>query len=67
MNGILLINQLKAQLVLSAHYLWAHQAITHLELGVGLENIFKAYRVNIITSIQEGQQMSIGTQIGFGF
>lgn len=67
MNGIPLINRLKAQLVLSANYLWTPQALNYLELGIGLENIFKIYRVDIITSIQEGQQMSIGARIGFGF
>ena len=35
MNGFPLINKLKSQLVLSAHYLWTPTSRNYLELGVG--------------------------------
>ena len=67
MNGFPLINKLKSQLVLSAHYLWTPTANNYLELGVGLEHLLKIIRVDFIVGLQEGSQVSTGIRFGFGF
>lgn len=67
MNGFPLINKLKSQLVLSAHYLWTPTSFNYLELGVGLEHIFKVLRVDFVVGLQENQQVSTGFRFGFGF
>lgn len=67
MNGLPLINKLKSQLVLSAHYLWTPTASNYLELGVGLEHILKFIRVDFVVGLQEGQQVSSGIRLGLGF
>ncbi|OJJ21841.1 hypothetical protein BKI52_10310 [marine bacterium AO1-C] len=67
MNGFPLINKLKSQLVLSAHYLWTPTSRNYLELGIGLEHLFKIMRVDFIVGLQEGNQVSSGFRFGFGF
>ncbi|HAS40197.1 MAG TPA: hypothetical protein DCS93_06945 [Microscillaceae bacterium] len=67
MNGFPLINKLKSQLVLSAHYLWTPTANNYLELGIGLEHLLKIVRVDFIVGLQEGSQVSTGIRFGFGF
>lgn len=67
MNGFPLINKLKSQLVASAHYLWTPTSLNYLELGVGLEHIFKVIRFDFVVGLQEGNQISSGFRFGFGF
>ena len=67
MNGFPLINKLKSQLVLSAHYLWTPTSLNYLELGVGLEHLLKIIRVDFVMGLQEGNQVSTGIRLGVGF
>lgn len=67
MNGFPLINKLKSQLVLSANYLWTPTSRNYLELGIGLEHIFKIMRFDFIVGLQEGNQVSSGFRFGLGF
>ncbi len=67
LNSIPLLKRLKWQTVASANYLYTQDARHYLELGVGIEHIFKILRVDFITAFQRGQRVSTGLRVGLGF
>lgn len=66
-NKIPLFRKLKLQEVVSVNYLNTQQSGNYLELGLGIEHIFKFLRVDFVTSFQEGQKARTGVVVGFGF
>ncbi|MER2999416.1 DUF5686 and carboxypeptidase regulatory-like domain-containing protein [Pontibacter populi] len=66
-NKIPLFRKLKLQEVVSLNYLNTQQSRNYLELGVGIEHIFKVLRVDFVTSFQEGEKARTGVTIGLGF
>ena len=67
LNKIPLLRQLKWQEVASLNYLTTAQAGHYLELGVGLEHVFKVLRVDFYTGLQSGQRVGTGVRLGIGF
>ncbi|WP_161486760.1 DUF5686 and carboxypeptidase regulatory-like domain-containing protein [Rufibacter roseus] len=67
LNKIPLLRKLKWQEVGSVNYLHTHAAGHYLELGVGIEHLFKVIRVDFFTGFQERQKISSGFRIGYGF
>ncbi len=66
-NKIPLLKVLKWQEVFSLNYLQTSQSGPYLELGAGIEHIFKLGRVDFFTSMQRGEPNLSGIRIGFGF
>lgn len=67
LNSIPFIKRLKWQEVITANYLYTPQSKHYLELGFGIEHIFKFLRVDFFTAIQEGKKLNTGFRFGFGF
>ncbi|WP_246849931.1 DUF5686 and carboxypeptidase regulatory-like domain-containing protein [Rufibacter roseolus] len=67
LNKLPLIRKLKWQEVGSVNYLHTAAAGHYLELGVGLEHLFKVFRMDFVTGFQERQKVSSGIRIGYGF
>jgi hypothetical protein len=65
-NKIPLFRKLKWQEVISANYLYTDKARHYLELGVGVEHIFKILRVDFFTGFQQQEKVGSGLRIGFG-
>lgn len=66
-NKIPLFRKLKWQEVVSLNYLNTKESRNYLELGLGIEHIFKVIRVDFVTSFQEGQKARAGIMVGLGF
>lgn len=66
-NKIPLLRQLKWQEVFSVNYLHTAQAGHYVELGAGIEHVFKLLRVDFYTALQAGQRTGTGVRVGFGF
>ncbi|MDX5480924.1 MAG: DUF5686 and carboxypeptidase regulatory-like domain-containing protein [Hymenobacteraceae bacterium] len=66
-NKIPLFRKLKWQEVVSLNYLNTVESRHYLELGLGIEHIFKVIRVDFVTSFQEGEKARAGFLIGLGF
>lgn len=66
-NKIPLFRKLKWQEVMSLNYLNTRESKNYLELGLGIEHIFKVVRVDFVTSFQEGSKARAGVMIGVGF
>lgn len=66
-NKIPLFRKLKWQEVVSLNYLNTQESRHYLELGLGIEHIFKVFRVDFVTSFQEGNKARTGVMVGFGF
>jgi len=66
-NKIPLFRRLKLQEVATLNYLNTPESKHYLELGVGIEHIFKILRVDFITSFQSQEKLGSGIRIGFGF
>ncbi|MDQ4139122.1 MAG: DUF5686 family protein, partial [Bacteroidota bacterium] len=66
-NKIPLFRRLKWQEVVSANYLHTQQAKHYLELGVGVEHIFKILRIDFFTGFQSREKVGSGLRLGFGF
>jgi hypothetical protein len=66
-NKVPLFRRLKWQEVVSLHYLNTRESNNYLELGLGVEHIFKVLRVDFVTSFQEQQKVRTGLRIGLGF
>ena len=62
-----LLRKLKWQEVASLNYLTTAQAGHYLELGAGVEHIFKVVRVDFYTALQSGQRLGTGLRAGLGF
>ncbi|MFD1467391.1 DUF5686 and carboxypeptidase regulatory-like domain-containing protein [Hymenobacter caeli] len=66
-NKVPLLRQLKWQEVLSLNYLHTAQAGHYVELGAGIEHVFKLLRIDFYTGLQSGQRTGTGVRAGFGF
>ncbi|WP_242923771.1 DUF5686 and carboxypeptidase regulatory-like domain-containing protein [Pontibacter liquoris] len=66
-NKIPLFRRLKWQEVVSLNYLNTRASGNYLELGLGIEHIFKVMRIDFITSFQEGNRARTGLMVGVGF
>ncbi|MCV9386374.1 DUF5686 and carboxypeptidase regulatory-like domain-containing protein [Reichenbachiella ulvae] len=66
-NKLPLIRKSKVQSVVSLHYLHTDKVDSYLELGVGIEHIFKLFRADYFTSFDRGNFQSHGIRLGFGF
>ena len=62
-----LLRKLKWQEVASLNYLTTAQAGHYLELGAGIEHIFKLVRVDVYSALQSGQRLGTGLRVGVGF
>ena len=62
-----LLRKLKWQEVASLNYLTTAQAGHYLELGAGIEHIFKVVRVDVYSALQSGQRLGTGLRVGVGF
>ncbi|WP_196954278.1 DUF5686 and carboxypeptidase regulatory-like domain-containing protein [Hymenobacter guriensis] len=67
LNKIPLLRRLKWQEVASFNYLSTPTVGHYVELGAGIEHIFKVFRVDVYTGLRSGQQLSTGIRIGAGF
>lgn len=67
LNKIPLIKHTKLHEVVSLNYLHTRESKNYLELGVGLEHIFKILRTDFYTGFQSGKKVRSGFRIGFGF
>ncbi|HET9505580.1 MAG TPA: DUF5686 and carboxypeptidase regulatory-like domain-containing protein [Hymenobacter sp.] len=65
-NKIPLLKALKWQEVFSLNYLQTGQSGPYLELGAGIEHIFKIGRVDFFTSMQRGEPNRSGIRLGLG-
>jgi hypothetical protein len=63
-NKIPYIKRTKLQVVTSAHYLYTNESRHYLEVGVGLENIFKVGRIDLFTSFNENGPYQQGIRMG---
>ncbi|MDJ0363606.1 DUF5686 and carboxypeptidase regulatory-like domain-containing protein [Hymenobacter sp. H14-R3] len=66
-NRLPLLRALKWQEVISLNYLHTNQVGHYLELGAGVEHIFKVARVDFYTGLQSGQRVGTGLRVGLGF
>ncbi|QKG53622.1 DUF5686 and carboxypeptidase regulatory-like domain-containing protein [Hymenobacter sp. BRD67] len=66
-NKIPLLRALKWQEVMSLNYLHTAQIGHYVELGAGVEHIFKVVRVDFYTGLQSGQRVGTGIRLGLGF
>ncbi len=66
-NKIPLFRKLKWQEVVTLNYLNTQQSGNYLELGLGIEHIFKVVRVDFFTAFQEGKRGRTGITVGLGF
>lgn len=64
-NKIPVLRKLKLQGVASLHYLKIPQLDSYLELGLGIEHIFKVVRVDFFTSVLDVKRS--GVRVGIGF
>lgn len=67
LNKIPLMRRLKWQEVGSVNYLYTPTAGQYVELGAGIEHIFKIARVDYYASFQSGQKLGHGFRFGIGF
>lgn len=66
-NKVPLLRRLKWQEVFTLNYLHTVQSGHYLELGAGVEHVFKVLRADFFTGLQSGQRVGTGVRIGFGF
>lgn len=66
-NKIPLFRKLKWQEVASLNYLHTPKSRNYLEIGVGIEHIFKILRVDFVSSFQSREKVGSGIRVGFGF
>ncbi|UOQ73744.1 DUF5686 family protein [Hymenobacter cellulosilyticus] len=66
-NKLPAFRQLKWQEVATINYLYTPTAGHYAELGLGVEHIFKALRVDFFTSLQSKEKAGSGIRIGIGF
>jgi hypothetical protein len=66
-NKIPAFRQLKWQEVATLNYLYTPAAGHYAELGLGIEHIFKALRVDFFTALQSSERLNSGIRIGVGF
>lgn len=66
-NKLPLLRKLKWQEVVTMNYLSTTTSPHYLELGAGIEHIFKLVRVDFFTALEEGKKVRNGIVIGVGF
>ena len=66
-NKIPLFRRLKWQEVATLNYLNTPQSKHYLELGLGIEHIFKFFRIDFFTGFQSREKVGSGIRTGFGF
>ncbi len=67
LDRVPLLRKLKWQEVASLNYLTTRQSGHYLELGAGIEHIFKVVRVDFYSAFQSGQRVGTGLRVGIGF
>ena len=67
LNKLPFIRQGKLQEVVNINYLHTRESKNYLEVGLGLEHIFKILRADFYTGFQSGQKVRAGFRFGFGF
>ena len=65
-NKIPLFNKLKWNLVIGANTFYVNKSNYYAEVFVGLENIFKIFRVDFVNAYQPDVGNKFGVRIGFG-
>ena len=65
-NKIPLLKDLKWQEVFSLNYLQTGQSGPYLELGAGIEHVFKIGRIDFFTALRSGEHTRSGVRIGIG-
>ena len=65
-NKIPLFNRLKWHLVGGTNTFYVNRKNYYAEIFAGLENIFKIFRVDIVTAVQSAPGNSVGVRVGFG-
>jgi hypothetical protein len=65
-NKIPMFNKLKWNLVAGANAFYVNDSKYYLEAFVGLENIFKVFRIDFINAYQPGFNYKFGVKIGAG-
>jgi hypothetical protein len=66
-NKIPLLRKTKIQSVFTTNYAFTQTLGHYVELGYGIEHIFKFLRVDWFMALNEGKQVSNGIRFGFGF
>ena len=67
LNKFPLIRKLKWQEVFTVNYLKTATSPHYIEMGIGVEHIFKFMRIDFFTSFEDGNRMRNGFVVGFGF
>ncbi|MDX1902848.1 MAG: DUF5686 family protein, partial [Thermonemataceae bacterium] len=67
LNGIPLLKKTRMQEVFSCNYLWSETNGNYVELGFGLEHIFKFLRVDYFWAFSEGKTYHNALRFGLGF
>ncbi|UOQ66693.1 DUF5686 and carboxypeptidase regulatory-like domain-containing protein [Hymenobacter volaticus] len=67
LNKVPLLRKLKWQEVASLNYLTTKEIGHYVEVGVGLEHIFKVVRLDFYTGLQSGRRVGTGLRVGIGF
>jgi hypothetical protein len=67
LNKVPLLRKLRWQEVFSLNYLRTPHSGNYLEMGAGLEHIFKLIRADFFVAYQGAKQQRYGVVIGFGF
>ena len=67
LNKFPLLRKLKWQEVFTLNYLKTSTSPNYIELGAGIEHIFKFMRIDFFTSFENGNRMRNGIVLGFGF
>jgi hypothetical protein len=65
-NKIPLFNRLKWNLVAGSNAFYVNKDNNYVEAFMGLENIFKVLRVDVVTAYRNGAQGEVGVRLGFG-
>jgi hypothetical protein len=65
-NKIPLFNKLKWNLVAGTNTFYVNSNNYYVEAFAGLENIFKIFRVDVVTAMQAEPGRQVGVRIGFG-
>lgn len=66
-NKLPLLRHTKVQVVTSAHFLHSSASNTYFEYGIGIEHIFKIFRIDYYTAFQDGSNFANGIRFGIGF
>ena len=67
LNKFPLLRKLKWQEVFTLNYLKTSTSPNYIELGAGIEHVFKFMRIDFFTSFENGNRMRNGIVLGFGF